>query len=119
MKELNNRKRVAQKLIEQIHKGEKINKEKAVREAGYKESTARSRTTDIVNSEQCQDELKTLLSKMEEIREKDINELLTDEVRAKLTPRDRVDSIDKISKNIQLLSGKATANERIEINWTE
>ena len=114
---LDNRKQVAHKIMDQVKNGEIINKEKAVKEAGYADSTARHEASKIVNSSQCQKELTTLLEGMENIRDMDIKELQTPEVREKMTPTDRINSLDKLSKNIQLISGRSTSNESISVTW--
>ena len=114
---LSNRRQVAKNIKKQIDNGELINKEKAVLDAGYTKSTARSRTGDIVKSKQCQEELANIVEGLEEIRALDIKELLDPKLRKKMTQRDRIASIDVSTKNIQLISGKNTANESISVSW--
>lgn len=72
-------------------------------EAGYEESTARQQSGILAG---IREELDPIVAKLEEHRLKVIERLSVKLDAA--TYRDLTDSLDKLTKNIQLLSGKAT-----------
>ncbi len=116
---LSNRQKVAHNLVKQIENKELINRSKALKEANYSKSTAEHKSSEVVNSRECQEELSVLLGKMEDIRAKDITDMLSPKKRKKASYRDHVASLDTLTKNIQLIGGKATANESINISWDD
>lgn len=83
-------------------------------EAGYSESTAKQQTLILGG---LSDELNPIVRKLEERREKAIQRL--DKTIAKAKYRDLIDGIDKLTKNIQLLSGGKTSNESVTFTWAD
>jgi|ERR1051325_879879 hypothetical protein len=73
--------------------------------AGYEESSARQQSTILVG---IREELAPIVRKMEEHRDQVIADMIRKMPKAKY--RDLTDALDKLTKNIQLLSGKATEN---------
>ena len=77
--------------------------------AGYKRKTAKN-PKNLTNSKAFKKELQPLLKRLEEERDAVIKRMKA--TRSKAKYRDLVDAVDKLTKNIQLLSGRAT--ERVE-----
>jgi hypothetical protein len=80
--------------------------------AGYEESTARQQTSILVG---IQEELAPIVQKMVDHRDNIIAEMVKKMPKAKY--RDLTDGFDKLTKNIQLLSGGKTANENHSFTW--
>jgi uncharacterized protein (DUF1778 family) len=80
--------------------------------AGYEESTARHQAGILAG---IKDELAPIVKAMMEHRENVLAQMVLKLTKAKY--RDLTDSLDKVKKNIQLLSGGKTANESINITW--
>lgn len=78
---------------------------KAMREAGYKDKTAKN-PKNLTNSKAFKKELKPLLERLEKERDRAITKMKGKISKAKY--RDLVEGVDKLTKNIQLLSGKET-----------
>ena len=74
--------------------------------AGYEESTARQQSTILVG---IREELAPIVAQMEAHRAEVIKEMVRKMPKAKY--RDITDSLAKLTKNIQLLSGGKTAND--------
>lgn len=83
-------------------------------EAGYSEETAKN-PKQIINEEMLE-ELDPILSKMEKLRHRAL-ENITDKKLEEASARDNVYVADTLTKNIQLLGGKPTENNKYEIEW--
>lgn len=81
-------------------------------EAGYEESTARQQTG-ILNG--IREELEPIVHQMEKHRDEVIKDMVKKMPKAKYG--DLTNALDKLTKNIQLLSGGRTGDEPIIINW--
>ena len=82
-------------------------------EAGFEESTARQQSL-ILNG--IRDQLNPLVAKLEAHREKVIERMQA--MLPKAQYHHLIESLDKLTKNIQLLSGKATDNV-MDITYTD
>src|SRR3990167_11318937 len=98
---------VAKEVLEKLGKGEKISLGEIARKNGYALSTA-DNPRNITETESYQRVLRPVLTQLESERQAILDRL--PEVREKAKYRDLVEGLDKISKNIQLLSGGATEN---------
>lgn len=97
---------VAEKVLETIRKGKVVNKGKIIREVGYSEKTAIAPTT-VTNTKSYREVIDPFVEKMAKQRERMIDAIATKNLdKEKL--RDLSDGIDKLTKNMQLLSGKET-----------
>lgn len=86
----------------------------AMRKAGYSARTART-PKKMTDTQAYQDEIKPVVKQLEEERQEVINDMKGKRGKAKY--RDLTDALDKITKNIQLLGGKPTENNKVEISW--
>lgn len=112
---LNNRKKVAQRLIEQIISGkEKINQTKALTDSGYSPITANCKSGLIVKSKECQEELVKFEDQLEELIQNNIKH--AKKTQQKATFRDSTDAIDKMAKLKALITG-SHATESITVKW--
>ena len=82
--------------------------------AGFSEETAKQQTNILSGiREQLQPIVQNAIDHRDEVMQ---------EMRKKLPKakyRDLTDAFDKLTKNIQLLSGGKTANDQININWEQ
>lgn len=112
-----NPKRVARKVLETLGKDELVNFGKIAREVGYADNTA-DNPKFITDTKAYKEEISPFLNRMVKHREKIMLELetkdLTDEKH-----KDLVDGLDKLTKNIQLLSGGETERSGIVFNVTK
>ena len=76
-------------------------------EVGYKPKTAKN-PKNLTESKAFKQELKPLLDRLEKERDAIVERLKITRNKAKY--RDLIDGLDKLTKNIQLLSGKPTDN---------
>lgn len=109
-----NAKQVARKVIEKVGKGKKVSVSKIAKETGYSNATAKN-PQKITRTKSYQDEMEPVVNKMIKQREKILDQIaqvdLTDE-----RFKDLVDSVDKLTKNIQLLSGGETERSSVEFS---
>ena len=109
-----NPKRVARKVLEKLGNGELVNFGEIAREVGYADNTA-DNPKGIRDTKAYQEEIAPFLNRMVTHRDKIMLELevkdLNDEKH-----KDLVDSLDKLTKNIQLLSGGETERSGITFN---
>ena len=103
---------VAYDVIEAISKGKIPNKTKIALKHGYSLNSAK--TAVAVNRLGYKEVMEPFVAKLEAKRERMIKNL-TDKKLTKAGVRDLVDGIDKFTKNIELLSGRPTARDGIEI----
>lgn len=101
---------VAKEVIREVRKGKIPNLQKIQRKHGYSKESAKSmkatRTIAYKN------ETKLVVEAMERERNRIISELSSKDL-SKEKYRDLIDGLDKITKNVQLLSGKATDNVKV------
>jgi hypothetical protein len=109
-----NAKAVAQEVIETLGKGGKVSVSAIARRKGYSKSVAKN-PKQITETQSFQSVVQPVVQEMEAARDRAMTLLLKTENKAKY--RDLVDSVDKLTKNIQLLSGGKTSNEDIHITW--
>lgn len=98
-------KRVVKKISENIGNKKYNSKGELLKDCDYSESISKSPDV-IINSKGVQEELKPIIKELEKERNRAIKAM-----RGKISDakyRDLVDSVDKMTKNIQLLSGKET-----------
>lgn len=81
-------------------------------EAGYEETTAHEQSGTLAG---IREELKPFVQKLMDHREKVIERMQATLPKAQY--HNLVESLDKLTKNIQLLSGGKTGNEEIKITW--
>lgn len=112
-----NPKRMAKKVLEIMGKEKLVNLGEIAKEVGYADTTAKNPYL-ITSTKAYQEEISPFLNRMVKHREKIMLELetkdLTDEKH-----KDLVDSLDKLTKNIQLLSGGETERSGIVFNVTK
>jgi|GEM_PF-6801772 len=106
------------KLIKLIAENVGLEKPKTMKhmllEAGYAPSIAEQQTNALVG---IREELEPIVGEMIRVREKAIARMHS--TLPKANYRDLMDSIDKLTKNIQLLSGGKTANDDLHITWEQ
>lgn len=107
-----NAKEVAKKVSENLRKGKRVILGKILKEQGYAESTSKSPTM-VTETKSYKEAINPIVKRWERERERITKTLeskdLTDE-----KYKDLIDSLDKITKNIQLLSGGNTENVGVE-----
>lgn len=102
-------KQVAREVLETIGKGKKPNISKIGPKHGYAKTTASAGL--IQKTKSYQAEIQPLVQRLEVERDAIIERLKSTRDKAKY--RDLIDGLDKITKNIQLLSGGATENIKL------
>jgi len=108
-------KKAVQKIVEIRRTGKTLGN--ALRESGYSEATA-IKPTQVTKSKGFKEASKPFVDQMVEERQRLINSLKTKNLDG-VNYKDQVDSIDKFTKNIQLLSGGDTerVGESLEIKF--
>lgn len=109
------KKRVVQALIINETLPKPKSKGQILREAGYSAKTATAPAL-VLRRPEIQAALKPVTSQLKDIRQYALNALAEKEL-TKVPYRDLVDSVDKITKNIQLLSGEDTDRNNVVISW--
>ena len=104
-----NARETAKDVAELIRKGQRVNLGEIIRKR-YSEVVSKSPTI-VTNTKSYQDEMRPIVEQLEEERQRAIAMLKKKISKAKY--RDLTDGVDKLTKNIQLLSGKATENVKI------
>lgn len=99
-------KAVAAVVLENLRKGKKISIGKIARENGYTANTA-DNPKNITETKSYQEMVSPVVGKMEKERDRIILALSKKKL-SKEKYRDMIDGLDKLTKNIQLLSGKET-----------
>ena len=102
-----NAKAVAQEVIQRVRKGTKVKLGEIVKKQGYSPWIAKH-PDKVTKTKSYQDAVAPLLDQIEKERQRAISMLPKAIGKAKY--RDLIDGIDKLTKNHQLLSGKATSN---------
>jgi hypothetical protein len=114
-----NRRRVAKEVIKQVMEGKKINISQGMRNVGYAKSTVNTKSPEVRKSVEFQEETMSFINQLEEIVQKDLKQLNDEKRRNKMTPRDNIESVDKLTKLKQLLTGGVTSNEKMTITWDD
>jgi len=118
-KQLSNPRRVAREVIAQASDGKKINLSKAMKNVGYAKNSRRIPKVVVTEKEDFKDEIFDFVKEMETERKLCLKELKDPKVRKKATYRDRIDAINKLTNNIQLVTGQTTSNEVMTIIWDD
>ena len=105
---------VAKEVLESLGKGKKINLGKIMRKNGYAGNTA-DNPKNVTETETFKGIVNPVVLALEEERKKIIERLKKTRNKAKY--RDLIDGLDKVTKNIQLLSGGKTDNSGVQISW--
>lgn len=103
-------KNVAKEVLETVGRGKKVILGKIIKRHGYAKNTADS-PKQVTNTKSYKDIINPVVKAME--RERDAILTRLPKIRNKAKYRDLVDGVDKLTKNIQLLSGRATTNVTI------
>lgn len=111
-----NAKAVAREVLETLRKGKRVNKGEIIRKNGYSESTA-TVPNNVTDTKSYQEVVRPVVERMIEERDEVIKAM-------KLKRDDAhynhlTDALDKLTKNIQLLSGEQTENSKITFGWEE
>jgi hypothetical protein len=108
---------VANKVIQAVRKGEKISVSKIMREQGYSKHMAKQPNR-VVQSKSYQQAIAPVVEQLEKERQRIIKAMaskdLSDEKYATL-----VTAMDVVTKNTQLLGGRATDNVAIKVEISE
>jgi len=96
---------VAKDVLKKVRRGEKVHIGKIVASHGYGKSMA-THPNKVTNTKSYKDEIRPVIEAMERERNAIIKALPGKRGKAKY--RDLIDGIDKMTKNIQLLSGRPT-----------
>lgn len=104
-------KAVAHEVLDTLGKGKKISLRKIIKKHGYAQNTA-DNPKNVIETDSYKSIVDPFIQKMVDERDAAIKRMI--KVRGKAKYRDLVDSIDKMTKNIQLLGGKKTALIGIE-----
>ena len=111
-----NRQRVGKLLVQQSLNGEKLNISKAMKEVGYKPRTVNSKTTDVVNSSECQAELKSFVDQIDELIQNNIAHMHKKQPKASF--RDANEAVKSMSQLKQLIQGKPT-DISMSVSWDD
>ena len=111
-----NQKKVIMKSLEKLGKNELLKKGEILRECGYSEKTATKNPKKIFESKPVQEGLKPFIDQLKEKRQIAINKMTAEKI-GKEKAKDLAEIIDKLTKNIQLLSGGKTESSEIKITW--
>lgn len=106
---------VAKEVLENLGKGKKISLRKIAVKKGYKQNTA-DNPKNITETKSYQDVISPIVKAMELQRQRAL-EAIGSRKLTKDKTRDLVDLIDKLTKNIQLLTGGKTDNTGMQITW--
>jgi hypothetical protein len=109
-------KAVARDVSETLRNGQKVNMGKIMLRHGYSETTSKSprrikQTKTYINT------MKDIVEQMQEERNAAMKE--AQKKRGKANYNHLIDSIDKLTKNIQLLSGGETSRDKISLEISE
>ncbi len=110
-----NARQVAKKVLETVGKGQKVNLGKIIKEVGYSESVSES-PTKVTETMSFQNEMSPFIEKMIKERNR-ILQAMEEKDLTKVQYQHLAEVADKFTKNIQLLGGKPTENNKLEISW--
>lgn len=108
-------KEVAKEVLENIRKGIKPNLGKIIKSKGYSETTSTVPTL-VTETRSYKEVINPVVEAMEAERNR-IIVALSNKKLSKEKYRDLIDGLDKLTKNVQLLSGGRTSNESIKITF--
>lgn len=109
-------KEVAKEVLETIGKGKKPNLGKIARKKGYADNTADNPKL-ITETQSYQEVISPVVQALIDERDAVIKRLKKTRNKAKY--RDLIDGLDKITKNIQLLTGGETERAKLNISFDE
>jgi hypothetical protein len=109
-----NAKRAATKVVESLGKGKKVNMGKILREVGYSDNTS-DNPQEVTGTKSYQSVVMPFLEKLEAERNRILMEISTKDLDNE-RHTDLVRSLDTLTKNVQLLSGKETERAGVNIN---
>lgn len=104
---------VARKISESIRAGKRINKGQILRDAGYSKSTSEKPAL-VTETKAYKEAVKPFLEKLEAERDRIIAAIATKNLDDE-KHNDLVRSLDTVTKNVQLLSGKETERTGVTI----
>lgn len=108
-------KEVAKEVLENIRKGIKPNLGKIIKSKGYSEATSTVPSL-VTETKSYREVINPVVEAMERERDRIIVALSKKNL-SKEKYRDMIDGLDKLTKNVQLLSGGRTSNESIKITF--
>lgn len=108
-------KEVAKEVLENIRKGKKPNLGKIIKSKGYSETTSTVPSL-VTDTKSYREVINPVVEAMERERNR-IIVALSNKKLSKEKYRDLIDGLDKLTKNVQLLSGGRTSNESIKITF--
>jgi len=82
--------------------------------SGFSEESARQQSNVLAG---IQEELQPIVKRLETQRDEAVKALALRLPRASY--RDLIDAVDKLTKNIQLLSGGKTSNDKVTLTWAD
>lgn len=97
---------VARDVTERVRKGQKVVIGEILRKRGYSESVSKS-PTKVTKTESFQEAISPVVQAMVSERDR-IIKAMAEQKLSKVKYRDLTDAVDKLTKNIQLLTGGAT-----------
>jgi hypothetical protein len=109
-----NAKRAATKVVESLGKSKKVNMGKILREVGYSDNTS-DNPQEVTGTKSYQSVVMPFLEKLEAERNRILMEISTKDLDNE-RHTDLVRSLDTLTKNVQLLSGKETERAGVNIN---
>jgi len=109
-----NAKRAATKVVESLGTGKKVNMGKILREVGYSDNTS-DNPQEVTGTKSYQSVVMPFLEKLEAERNRILMEISTKDLDNE-RHTDLVRSLDTLTKNVQLLSGKETERAGVNIN---
>jgi len=107
-------KALARELIENTKRAKPLNKKELVAKVGYSELSASHKQKEIIESPGVQKEIQPIVEQMKKERTRAIMAMAGKIEKAKY--RDLNDAVDKLTKNIELLTGGATEREEHFLN---
>jgi len=112
---LDNRKRVAKEVIQQIKDNKKVNISEAMRKVGYKETTVRKKNGEVGKSRQFTGEILKFTDQLEDLIQDNIKHAQTKQKKASF--RDSIEAVDKLKKLQRDVEGLRSEGV-MTINWT-
>lgn len=107
-------KNVAREVLETVRRGKRPVLGKIIRKHGYAKTTS-TVPTQVTNTKSYQEGIAPIVEAMMNERDEVIKRMK--KIRNKAKYRDMTDALDKLTKNIQLLTGGKTDNSGMKISW--
>lgn len=108
-----NAKAVAKEVIDTVRKGKKVNMQVIQQKHGYSKTSAKAMKA--TNTKSFKEAIDPVLDAMKTERDAVLKAMKGKRSKAKY--RDLMDGLDKLTKNIQLLGGKETGNQKVTFGW--